>query len=212
VLVADREFPGGGIDTGDDEASNRKGLRDVPVALHDRDRVVFVDVAEERDASFRYWKRVEATFVDVGVEVEPVGEPSELISNISNVLGWVFSTEAGLVEDGTVVVGPVKELVCVGAQLVEGVVVPPVDRALSPQTVDVLDMVREPERSRWRHDDFDTEHQQDLDPQRPRIVGMRRPGKSVVSAHSERDRHGRPRLVDKVPYSVGDRAMEILTR
>ncbi len=92
VFVTDRELPGGSIDAGDDEASNREALWDVPVVLNNGDRVVFINMTQERDAAFRYRERVEAAFPDVGVEVEPVREPSELIRNGGDVGSLSTST------------------------------------------------------------------------------------------------------------------------
>ena len=149
VFVTDRELPGGCVDACNDETANGEGLGDVPVALHDRDGVVLINMTQERDTSFRYREGVETAFPDVGVDVEPVREPSVLIGDRGDVFGWVFGAVAVLVEDRTFVVGPVDELIRIGTKLVESVVVPFVDGAVLPQAVDVLNMVREPECAWW---------------------------------------------------------------
>ena len=105
---------------------------DVPVRLDDRDGVVFIDVTQERDSAFGCGKHVGAARTDVTVEVEAVGEPSELGFDVGDMFSRVLGLENVVVEDGAFVVGSVDELFGVGPQLIEGVVVPPVDGPVLP--------------------------------------------------------------------------------
>lgn len=147
-FVADLEVCGGRVDGRDDQASGGEAFGYRPGVLRDDD-VAAGDVTEEGDPAGGEGKPGVVGCVEVVVDVEAGGQPTQAGVVSCDEFGGVSGAVDGGIENRSAMVGPVQEHGVVGSKCFEIGVPVFADGALLPQTVDRFDVIGEPETVGW---------------------------------------------------------------